>query len=216
MLLFIFFVSARENTRSKKKSTRCTERSLQGLLAKDAAQFDIAFTKNQVLSRMKAEWELVLRMESRSHSANLMKKHVPYTRWQVYRETMSVLEKNKWTVSQEVLDLLSAWWPPVQASANVKDVFASLQDTLKRATKSDCGSLANLSCCAIRAVEDRTKQSPSLQNLSLVAEDFEGPQVRGLKPSIFEPQSCPASSSYMTQSRMWSRHYRHNPRISYV
>ena len=168
-----------------------------GLLSADSTRFDMAFVKNHVIGKLKIEWTTILQLELNSHASQLLKKFVPYTRWQVYRETMSVLESNKWTLNQEVLDLLLAWWPPVQSSSNVEDVFASLQDSLQRASKSDCGSLANLSCCAIRAVEKRTKNNPALEHLSLLAEDFEGQEVRGLRPGVFDPASCPPSFSYL-------------------
>ena len=145
----------------------------------------------KVLLDMKQEWSLVLAMERHKELSRLLQAHCPYVRYQCYREIMSTAEKGNFKLTTELKDVIGAWFPRLTQSANVEDVFNSLQDAVKRSTRTDCGSMANLSAVAVRSCYNKLSDGEG-QGFSVRLEDsdFEGSLVRGLKARIFSPESC--------------------------
>ena len=162
------------------------------LLCKSSSRFDVEKTTEAILRKMQQEWLMVLRMEASSSTSELLNKHCSYTRWQVYRETMTFAEKENFSRSSKLVDFLAAWHPALQGSCNVEDVFSDLQDAIQRSGKSDTGSLSNLAAVAIRSC-DRKCSTANIGTTTLVSEDYEGTSVRSLKTSVFRPESCSSS-----------------------
>ena len=99
-----------------------------------------------------------------------------------------MLEQAEYSVTEHVKLFLSSWYLRVGWNANVEDVFAQLQDVLKRRSKPDCGSLPNLQAVTIRSV---MKKPVDVDNAKLpspdaigAADDWEGRAARGVKSSF--------------------------------
>ena len=167
------------------------------LLTTDSARCDVPSVQNQVLCALSQEWQLVLKLERTQATQTLIANHCPFVSWQPYRETMSMCELHNFTLCPELRLFLASYHPPMQSSSNIEDIFAELQDAVRRSNKSSSGSLPNMCAVAIRAVHKKIESSSeNVKGSELRAEDWEGNAVRALKTSIFQPQSCP--SSYYT------------------
>ncbi|CAE7646167.1 unnamed protein product [Symbiodinium sp. CCMP2592] len=130
-------------------------------------------TKKLVLSQMKSEWELVLRLEGNPASACELHEHCRYVTYHCFREVMAVWEKHAWTVHPEALSLTLAWFPEFAWSSNIESLFKEMTAAVKRSGQSDVGSLPNLMAVAIRGLHRRLcigDDSP--QALSLEKEDW--------------------------------------------
>ena len=165
------------------------------LLCSTTALCDAAYTHTQILDRMKTEWKCILRMEESSLQAKLLESHCSFCKWQVFREIHTILEEEGYQNTNRAQEVIKSWIPPIQGSCNVEDIFNSMQDSIKRSSKCDAGGLSNLSCIGIRATAEKCNTEDGPKEVSLEPEDYEGGEVRGLKNSIWQPQSCPASSS---------------------
>lgn len=149
-------------------------------------------TKQNILKRMKAEWEVVLQMESRPASAVILTASCHHTRYQHYREVMSCLEKHDYVMTAECKLLLSAWNPSFCQSASLESMFGEMSDAVKRAGRADCGSLPNLHAVGVRSLFRRVcKHDGSPKALELQKDDWVGPQAAGVKPKVFSPTSAP-------------------------
>ena len=165
-----------------------------GLLCAESKSCDAAWTHTQILQRLKAEWSCILRMEASAAESKLLETHCSFCKWQVFREVHTVLQEEGYKNTERAQQILKSWLPPIQGSCNVEDIFNAMQDSIKRSSKCDAGGLANLSCIGIRATAQKCKAGGPLE-VTLDPEDYEGGEVRGLKTSIWKPDSCPASSS---------------------
>ncbi|CAE7675164.1 unnamed protein product, partial [Symbiodinium microadriaticum] len=149
-------------------------------------------TKKLVVSQMKSEWELVLRLESSAASACELQEHCRHVSYQCYRELMAVWEKHSWKVHPEALSLTRAWYPELAWSSNIESLFKEMTSAVKRSGQSDVGSLPNLMAVAIRGLHRRlciSEDAP--QALKLEKDDWSGAQTPALKPKIFNPTSAP-------------------------
>ncbi|CAE7690019.1 unnamed protein product [Symbiodinium sp. CCMP2456] len=143
-----------------------------------------------ILSQMKAEWEMILRLEqSPAHAAELHE-HCKHVCYQCYRELMGGWEKHSWQVHPEAQSLTLSWFPEVAWSSNIESLFKDMTAAVKRSGQSDMGSLPNLMSVAIRGLHRRLcveENSPT--PLALEKEDWSGAQAPALKPKIFNPTS---------------------------
>ena len=178
--------------------------SAMGLIAGSSDRYDLEHNRRLVLDRLRTEWNMVLRMEDGVATSSLLKKHCPYVCYQVYREIMSMSERNRFELSTDLRDFLSCWFPAVTASAVVEDCFSSIQDAVARSSKADVGSLPNMAAVAIRSVERKAAAVPELHGINLEGEDWEGNSVRALKQQVFQPDSCPASISPTRIRMKWT------------
>ena len=106
---------------------------------------DVAAVKASIMQEVRREWEVVLEMEASEQLAPLLKKHCPHTDWQCYREVTTAVEEAQYTTTPACRSVLRAWFPSFTQSANVEEQFNYMQDALKRATKSQKGSMTTLS-----------------------------------------------------------------------
>ena len=153
---------------------------------------------HRILMRMKEEWQFVIAMESETSSASLLASWCPFTKHQVYRELHGALEASAYKVTDFVLELVRAWFPVISSSSLVEDIFASMADTVKRSSKRETASLAGLQAAAIRATMQKCQtenELPRVKSVQLESVDHEGLEVRGLRSSIWRPESAPNSSS---------------------
>ena len=148
--------------------------------------------KAEVVGKLKDEWALLLEYERSATWSKKIHDACPHTLTQTYREILSALESAGWHWDGPVRNVLCAWFPKVNGSSNIEDVFAQLQDSVARSSKRDCGSLANLQAVAIRAVGGKVDGPQQARGIQLEACDYEGATVRGLKPTCFAPTACPS------------------------
>ncbi|OLQ00711.1 hypothetical protein AK812_SmicGene16606 [Symbiodinium microadriaticum] len=128
-------------------------------------------TKQSILKRMQAEWQAVLSMESKPASAVILAASCHHTRYQHYRELMSCLEKHEFVMTTECKQVASAWNPSFCQSASLESMFGEMSDAVKRAGRSDCGSLPNLHAVGVRSLFRRVcKHDGSPQALELQKE----------------------------------------------
>ena len=164
------------------------------LLCPSSDIFSLSSVCSDVLGNMKREWGLVLQLEARASSQHVLKTHCPHSNWQSYREVMTYAEVEGYQLTEPLKLFLAAWNPSIQGSSLCEDSFAEMQDSIRRSNKSDSGSLANLSAVAIRACHKKVAANEKISGVTLRSEDWEGNQVRSLKPAVFRPDGCPSSS----------------------
>ena len=100
------------------------------------------------------------------------------------------LEKNQNTLSPELKSTILAWHPPLQSSSNLENVFGDIESAIRRSSRADAGSLANMMAVAIRGLTHRMDTEETGQPLVLNQEDFRGPEISGLKNKIWSPASA--------------------------
>ena len=146
-----------------------------------------------VHERLKEEWDAVLRLEAQSDGRTLLRQKCGHTLWQCYRELLTAVESQSSMRSPPDLQaIVSAWFPEVAWSATIEDAFGSLSQALRVGNKSETASMSNLQAVAIRKVETGLFNGAGQpKGIQLEAEDWEGTIVRGLKPSVFKPESAP-------------------------
>ena len=156
----------------------------------------------RILQQMREEWMVVLTMESGTPSAATLNTFCPHTKHQVYRELQGALESTGYKITQDVRDLVTAWFPMACSSSLVEDVFASMADSVKRGSKRETASLAGLQAVAVRSTMQRCKRDDDGEKLTAVhleSADHEGNEVRGLRSNIWRPESAP--NSFL--SKLW-------------
>ncbi|CAE7658675.1 unnamed protein product [Symbiodinium sp. CCMP2592] len=149
-------------------------------------------TKQSILKRMEAEWQVVLKMESKQASAEVLSTSCYHTRYQHYRETMGCLEMQNYKMTTESKEMVSAWNPAFCQSASLESMFGEMTHAVKQAGRADCGSLPNLHAVSVRSLFRRVcKKEGSPSALELSKDDWVGPQAAGIKPKVFSPTSAP-------------------------
>ena len=152
--------------------------------------------KMRILAEMKAEWRMVLLLESSSVNAAELVDHCRYVGFQCYRELMVGWEKHEWKEHPEALSLPKAWFPETAWSSNIESLFKEMTTAVKRSGQSDVGSLPNLMAVAIRGLHRRWCIGDGTPKaLELEKNDWDGPQTHALKAKIFSPSSAPACYS---------------------
>ena len=162
-----------------------------GLLVQTKSSPQLSHDQEVILSRMRKQWSLILKLESSPESNAMLKSCCPHSRFFCFRETMTLLEEEAWQMTPRCRDLLAAWNPPIAMSANIEQIFNNMEDATKRSCKNSTASMSSLQCLAIRSVRNRLTcgvKCPKAVHLS--AEDYEGKQVRSIKPSVWKPDSC--------------------------
>ena len=147
----------------------------------------------EVLKALQCEWSVVLECEQTKNSARKLMEHCPYTLTQAYREILTGLESSDWKCQGAAKDVVQAWFPCVNGSRNIEDLFSNMADSVSRSSKRDCGSLANLQAVTIRALSSKCDGPQQAAGVHLEAADYEGATVRGIKRSCWSPASCPSS-----------------------
>ncbi|CAE7691295.1 unnamed protein product, partial [Symbiodinium necroappetens] len=157
-----------------------------GLLASEDSVPNAKNEKQKLCRELREEWELVLHLEAATDTAVLKKQRCSYTEQQIYRELMTQLEVHSFQSCPAVEDLIRSWYPPLAFSANCETCFNCLEDDVKRGQKSQGLSLTGLQALAIRSVQHRVLSAEnSASKVSLTDEDWEGNEIRGLKPEDF-------------------------------
>lgn len=98
----------------------------------------------------RTEWVLVLELEQRRSP---LLAELPHTRWQVYRELMSVCELYSWRTSELLMQLVAAYFPSMMTSVPAELVFQHLRDAETRGQRSTLASASNLQAVVVRAAE---------------------------------------------------------------
>ena len=169
------------------------------LLIDPKGDLQTAKLQDELMKDMKKEWETIVQMENTESSNQLLQQRCSFTRWVCYREPMTCLELERWSMTDKAKALLLSWHPGLAFSANVEQVFAAVEDSSRRAVKNFKASMANLQCLSIRAVEQKVAASDTQEEagntdraraIKLGVEDFEGNEVRALKASVWKPTSC--------------------------
>ena len=167
-----------------------------GSLLAGRSEKDQSELQERILARMKEEWHMVITMESSSTNAALLASWCPFTKHQWYREIHTALEASSYKVTDFVCSILRAWFPVISSSSLVEDVFAGMQDTVKRSTKRETASLTGLQASAIRNTMLKCHDTPEegrIKGVELQSVDHEGLEVRGLRSGIWRPESAPNS-----------------------
>ena len=158
------------------------------------AQPDTA-TLDRLLSELKFDWELVLSMEAQTETRELLHGRCRWLTYQCVREPMAALEMQQFRMSEDNFNLIKAWHPSVQSSANLESIFGDMQSAVTRSGRSDCGSLPNLMSVGVRSLESRMAGDERAGNpLRLLPSDWQGKEIAALKSKIWMPSSAPACS----------------------
>lgn len=154
--------------------------------------------QDEIMKSIREEWKTIVQMENKASSNQLLQQRCCFTRWVCYREPMTCLELEQWSMTDKARGLLLSWHPSLAFSANVEQVFAAVEDSCRRGVKNFKASMANLQCLAIRAVEQKLTANENEREagktdraraVKLGVEDFEGNEVRALKESVWRPSS---------------------------
>ena len=164
------------------------------LLAVDGQDESMKKIEADILLDMCREWHFVTRMEEDSELNKSLKKLCPYTRFASYRELMYGLQASGFRMNEDVRSLISAWYPRMAFSCNIETMFNHMEDCIKRATKTNKASMANMQALSIRAFSNRIcKNEHAARTVSLLPEDFEGKEVRCIKPKVWRPDNFSGS-----------------------
>ncbi|CAE7840661.1 unnamed protein product [Symbiodinium sp. CCMP2592] len=156
------------------------------LLVDPKDDLQMAQVQDEIMKSIKLEWTTIVDMENKESSNQLLQQKCGFTRWLCYREPMSCLELEKWSMTDKAKALLLSWHPGLAFSANVEQVFAAVEDGCKRGVKNLKASMANLQCLSIRAVEQKVALNEKRQqagetdrprSVKLGVEDFEGSEA---------------------------------------
>ena len=169
--------------------------SIACLALEDSDLPDMVSIQKEVLQKCQQEWAIVLSLEKTSHGSKLLQEWCPYTRFQVYRELMVSLESKKWLLDPDVKDRIRSYFPRWGCSANAEDVFNAMGDAVARSGKSDIGSLNNLQVTAIRSLYRACDKEGECQSVQVTGSDWEGPEIRNLKQSIYQCNNWSGSCS---------------------
>ena len=168
------------------------------LLVDPKGDLQMAQVQDEIMKNIKQEWNTIVDMENKESSNLLLQQRCGFTKWVCYREPMTCLELEKWSMTEKAKALLLSWHPGLAFSANVEQVFAAVEDGCKRGVKNLKASMANLQCLSIRAVEQKVTanekrreagETDRARAVKLGVEDFEGSEVRALKASVWKPTS---------------------------
>ena len=160
-------------------------------------------TKTSILQAMRLEWSLVIEAENSMKFHRLMQSSCPHTKFVYYREVMSSFEKEGWALNASTEALLRGWFPGLSSSCNVEQCFNHMEDSIKRASKANTASLANVQCLGIRAVANKIcRGEKAAQAVNLSPEDFEGNEVRAITPKVWRADSYINSTSAYSESEM--------------
>lgn len=174
----------------------CAPNAFACLACSKSERYDVQDLQKKVLKTLKAEWEMLLCLEQDAEGSVLVHRLCPQTRWQSYRELMVTFERESWKVTPWSVDMVLSWFPQVNCSSNVEDSFNSMADACSRAGKNGLASMANLQALHIRSVNQKmTGKSFQPSAVELETEDWEGAEVRGLRPKMFQPSTFAGSSS---------------------
>ena len=174
----------------------CAPNAFACLACTKSERYDLHDVQTKVLKALKTEWEMLLCLEQDAEGSVLLHRLCPQTTWQSYRELMVTFERESWQLTPWSVDMVLAWFPQVNCSSNIEDSFNTMQDACNRGGKSGVSSMANLQALHIRSVTQKmTGKSFQPASVELTTEDWEGPEVRGLKPKMFQPSTFQGSSS---------------------
>jgi len=146
--------------------------------------------QERIKQEMRQEWALVLEMEDDVASREILYKTCPWVGYMCFREVPTFLSEKGWKLDAAGRELLEAWHPTTGMSANVEDIFASIQDSVLRSSKNNESAMCNIQCCAIRSFQKRMCGDGGSSTIELRSEDFEGATVRGIKPKIWQPTAA--------------------------
>ena len=164
--------------------------SFAALACPGSDRYDVDDTKNYVLSELQKEWEFVLTAENDRSAADILKKCCQQTHWQAYRELMCTLEEEDWKLNDRTMEMIVAWIPRLNGSANIEDLFNTIADSVNRSTKTDLASLPSLQTVQIRAASQKLVGGPGqATGIEVTGSEFEGPEVRGIRSKLFSPSS---------------------------
>ena len=162
--------------------------------------------KEVILKRMREEWSVVLELEQTESGQQALRGSCSQVLHQAYREVMSSLECSNWVVNDASREIIRAWVPELSCSSNVEQLFASMSDAVKRASKPDEATAPALMAVGIRALERRlfAEDTSATKVVKLEDADWQSKQVRALKPKIWSPssmQACPLAKSLSQRFR---------------
>ncbi|CAE7513660.1 unnamed protein product, partial [Symbiodinium natans] len=173
------------------------------LVLDPAEEPSVKIVQNKVLMECRKEWETILSLEENANLNGVLRQLCPHTRYRCLREPLTCLEQTDFVVTEDAKLMILAWYPKVAHSANVEGIFNSLEDTIKRSMKSNNPSLPNIQCSAIKAVNHKLCQGENAaSSISLGPPDFEGNEIRCIRPSVFRPESYQGSNSPGSLFRM--------------
>ena len=173
----------------------CLPYSAAALIAPESDHYDAQNVKNEVLQEVRREWEMTTSMEADPEASSILHRSCPQTLWQSYREIAVTAEQENYLCNDRLASLVTAWLPNINSSANVEDSFAAMQDAVARSGKADLGSLCNLQAVHIRSTNQKMTAGENRgYGISLSSHDFEGNEIRGLRPRLFLPASFNGST----------------------
>ena len=149
--------------------------------------------QQRIQVEMREEWTMIVLMENNAQHKDLLHKACPFLGYYHVREIYEALAQDGWKLGERSRGVLAAWYPKFGFSSNVEDIFSNIEDSCRRGSKNNTANCSNLQCISIRALNrtvcknDRKEDGPTPVHLS--SEDFEGSEVRSLKPKLWKPDS---------------------------
>ena len=173
----------------------CLPYSAGALVAPTSDRYNLEAVRNKVMEDIKQEWEMALSMEMDQEASCLLHRLCPQVLWQSYRELACTVEQENFRCSDRLQALIMAWLPLINSSANVEDCFSAMADAVARSGKTDVGSMCNLQSVHIRACCQRMADGENQgRAVHLSSHDFEGNEIRGLRPRLFLPATFSGSA----------------------
>lgn len=110
----------------------------------------------RTLQEMKEEWNLLMGIEKNTMLHNKYPlKDMPFLRWFIYREIMTVAEELGWSASTTLVDLVKAWFPDPCSTLGCEDSFRQLRlaESRHQANKEVCPE--KLQAVTIKSINSR-------------------------------------------------------------
>ena len=145
-------------------------------------------TNLAVLRQLKLTWQVILDMESDAELQENLRALCPHTQFQAVRELLTAAEQHNF--GSIPVELLEAWFPSWSWSANIEQLFQHVEDSVSRTAKQDQATLPGTLSVAVRCMLRRLAVESEIQPVQLEEDDWEGAEVRHLKPKIWSPSSA--------------------------
>lgn len=143
---------------------------------------DVPSVVEETVKEMELEWQFLLKLEENTKlHGKYPVNQMPFLRWFIYRECMTVAEEEGWVVTSKLVELARAWFADPCSTLGCEDCFRNLRLAEARHQTNKETSPEKIQACAIKALNERYSE-------------FELAEVKpcdyhGIRPGMFMKRS---------------------------
>ena len=146
------------------------------------------------LKQMREEWEFLMVIEQNTvlHGKYPLNQ-MPFLRWYVYREVMTLAEERGWVASQDLVDLAKAWFSDPCSTLGCEDSFRALRMAEARHQNNKEVCPEKLQALTIKSINERYKE---FELAELKSSDYHGVRPGTyMKRSVFDCSRASANDT---------------------